>query len=183
MTGAPPNLVTRARRRAAAGRTFCEFFAGVGLVGAGVRPSGRHCVHASGHDPDKREPYETRNDPGPHHHLEDVTRTADAADRIPGRPGLAPAAGAGRPRLRWTSPREYARLPGAGDFPPAGPRGRRPFGFADAARVPAVRRIDQDVLTPPHGFGRAGAPGVAAAAAAEVPADAGPRGGPCHVPA
>ncbi|MGL5097835.1 MAG: DNA cytosine methyltransferase, partial [Planctomycetia bacterium] len=54
----------------------------------------------------------------------------------------------GRLRLRWMSPREYARLQGAPDFPLVGPTTGQLFGFADAVCVPAVTWIDRHVLTP-----------------------------------
>ena len=47
------------------------------------------------------------------------------------------AAGAGRLRMRWMSPREYARLQGAPDFPLIGGRNQQLFGFGDAVCVPA----------------------------------------------
>jgi len=34
-------------RRMDAEKTFCEFFAGIGLVGEGLRPSGWACVYAN----------------------------------------------------------------------------------------------------------------------------------------
>ena len=60
------------------------------------------------------------------------------------------AAGQGRLRLRWMSPREYARLQGAGDYrwPPDTADSRVLFGFGDAVCVPAVQWIDDHVLTP-----------------------------------
>ena len=59
------------------------------------------------------------------------------------------AAGNGRLRMRWMSPREYARLQGVGDFVLNG-RGDHQalFGFGDAVCVPVVRWIDEQVLTP-----------------------------------
>lgn len=53
-----------------------------------------------------------------------------------------------RVRLRWMSPREYARLQGAPDFPLEGPATQMLFGFGDAVCVPAIRWIDEHVLTP-----------------------------------
>jgi DNA (cytosine-5)-methyltransferase 1 len=46
------------------------------------------------------------------------------------------------------SPREYARLQGAPDFPLTVSRNQLLFGFADAVCVPVIRWIDQHVLTP-----------------------------------
>jgi DNA (cytosine-5)-methyltransferase 1 len=68
---------------------------------------------------------------------------------------IVAAAGAGRLRMRWMSPREYGRLQGAGDFPLAGTRNQQLFGFADAVCVPAVRWIDERVLTPLYESGEA----------------------------
>lgn len=58
------------------------------------------------------------------------------------------AAGEGDVRIRWMSPREYARLQGAADFPLADSESQSLFGFGDAVCVPAVRWIDQHVFTP-----------------------------------
>jgi DNA (cytosine-5)-methyltransferase 1 len=54
----------------------------------------------------------------------------------------------GRIKMRWMSPREYARLQGVPDFPLNRPTSQLLFGFADAVCVPAVAWIDQNVLTP-----------------------------------
>jgi len=72
-------------------KTFCEFFAGIGLVGEGLRPSGWACVYANDLNPRKQELYEALNGRSPHYHLEDVNRTAEVVARIPGRPALATA--------------------------------------------------------------------------------------------
>jgi len=45
------------RREAAKGRLFCEFFAGIGLVRAGLEESGWRCVYANDIDPKKAEMY------------------------------------------------------------------------------------------------------------------------------
>jgi DNA (cytosine-5)-methyltransferase 1 len=45
-------------------------------------------------------------------------------------------------------PREYARLQGADDFPLVGTRNQLLFGLADAVCVPAIRWIDDHLLTP-----------------------------------
>jgi DNA (cytosine-5)-methyltransferase 1 len=55
---------------------------------------------------------------------------------------------AGRLRMRWMSPREYARLQGAPDFPLVGTPYQQMTGFGDAVCVPAIRWIDQQVLSP-----------------------------------
>jgi DNA (cytosine-5)-methyltransferase 1 len=61
----------------------------------------------------------------------------------------------GRLRMRWMSPREYARLQGADDFPLAGTRNQLLFGLADAVCVPAVRWVDDHALTPLYESSRA----------------------------
>ena len=53
-------------------------------------------------------------------------------------------------RMRWMTPREYARLQGAPDFPLVGTATQQLWGFADAVCVPAIRWIDRHVLTPLH---------------------------------
>lgn len=54
----------------------------------------------------------------------------------------------GRLRMRWMSPREYARLQGVPDFPLVGTKIQQFWGFADAVCVPAIAWIDRHVLTP-----------------------------------
>ena len=51
-----------------------------------------------------------------------------------------------RLRMRWMSPREYARLQGADDFPLVGGVNQQLFGFGDAVCVPAVQWIGDNVL-------------------------------------
>lgn len=53
-----------------------------------------------------------------------------------------------RLRMRWMSPREYARLQGAADFPLVGRVNQQLFGFGDAVCVPAIRWIGKNVLNP-----------------------------------
>jgi DNA (cytosine-5)-methyltransferase 1 len=72
---------------------------------------------------------------------------------------------AGRLRMRWMSPREYARMQGVPDFPLVGGRNQQLFGFGDAVCVPAVEWVDRQVLTPLYesaqasrGNGHAGQP-------------------------
>ncbi len=72
-------------------KTFCEFFAGIGLVGEGLRSSGWNCVYANDIDPRKRQLYESLNGPSPRYHLADVKNTAEVIARIPSRPALATA--------------------------------------------------------------------------------------------
>ena len=75
----------------ASGKTFCEFFAGIGLVRAGLEPSGWHCVYANDIDPKKQTAYETRFGKSEHFHLGDIWNTEEVVARIPGRPALMTA--------------------------------------------------------------------------------------------
>jgi DNA (cytosine-5)-methyltransferase 1 len=54
----------------------------------------------------------------------------------------------GRLRMRWMSPREYARLQGTPEFPLAGTPYQQMTGFGDAVCVPVIRWIDRHVLSP-----------------------------------
>ena len=58
------------------------------------------------------------------------------------------AVDAGRLRMRWMNPREYARLQGVPDFPLVGTTIQQLWGFGDAVCVPAISWIDRHVLTP-----------------------------------
>lgn len=71
-------------------KTFCEFFAGIGLVRAGLEPSGWHCVYANDIDPAKRRGYEARFG-ADHFHLGDIADTPRVLERLPGTPFLATA--------------------------------------------------------------------------------------------
>jgi DNA (cytosine-5)-methyltransferase 1 len=51
-------------------------------------------------------------------------------------------------RMRWMSPREYARLQGAGDFVLPENTIQALFGFGDAVCVPVIEWIDRTMLTP-----------------------------------
>jgi len=51
-------------------------------------------------------------------------------------------------RMRWMTPREYARLQGADDFPINVPASQALFGFGDAVCVPVIEWIDQQILSP-----------------------------------
>jgi DNA (cytosine-5)-methyltransferase 1 len=55
----------------------------------------------------------------------------------------------GKLQMRWMSPREYARLQGAGDYRLVGKNeNEQMFGFGDAVCVPVIEWIDRTVLTP-----------------------------------
>lgn len=51
-------------------------------------------------------------------------------------------------RMRWMSPREYARLQGAPDYRLPDNTIQALFGFGDAVCVPVIRWIDEHMLTP-----------------------------------
>ncbi len=51
-------------------------------------------------------------------------------------------------KMRWMSPREYARLQGAPTFPLVSNSIQNLYGFGDAVCVPVIRWIDDHVLTP-----------------------------------
>lgn len=76
---------------AAPEKTFLEFFAGVGLVDEGLRPSGWRCVYANDIEERKRQMHFLRNGSADYYHLEDVAKTDEIVARIPGRAFLATA--------------------------------------------------------------------------------------------
>lgn len=53
-----------------------------------------------------------------------------------------------RLRMKWMTPRECARLQGAGEFPLVGGTNQQLFGFGDAVCVPAIEWIGKSVLNP-----------------------------------
>jgi DNA (cytosine-5)-methyltransferase 1 len=73
------------------GKTLCEFFAGIGLVGEGLAESGWQCVFANDSNPVKRSLYVARNQDTNHYVCEDVRETDKIAKAIPGKPFLATA--------------------------------------------------------------------------------------------
>ena len=72
-------------------KTFCEFFAGIGLVREGLSSSGWSCVYANDIDPKKRELYEGRFGAEGHFHEGDVWNLGEVIERIPHSPFLATA--------------------------------------------------------------------------------------------
>ncbi|MFO0864502.1 MAG: DNA (cytosine-5-)-methyltransferase, partial [Gemmataceae bacterium] len=56
-------------------KNFAEFFAGIGLVGEGLRPSGWRCVYANDIDPKKHAMHTARHGGSEPFHLEDVGNT------------------------------------------------------------------------------------------------------------
>jgi DNA (cytosine-5)-methyltransferase 1 len=78
---------------ARSGKTFCEFFAGIGLVHEALRRSGWQCVYANDIDAKKRRMYEGNYgaEAASHYHQGDVWATDEVLAGIPGRPFLATA--------------------------------------------------------------------------------------------
>ena len=72
-------------------KTFCEFFAGIGLVHEALRSSGWRCVYANDIDPKKSAMYRSHFAAAEHYHEGDVWRTDEAVAAIDGRPFLATA--------------------------------------------------------------------------------------------
>ena len=72
-------------------KTFCEFFAGIGLVREGLAVAGWKCVYANDIDPKKQAAYEARFGQSEHFHLGDVWKTDEVVERIHGRPALMTA--------------------------------------------------------------------------------------------
>ena len=56
-------------------------------------------------------------------------------------------AGQGKVRMRWMSPREYARLQGCPDYPIEVTRNEALWGFGDAVCVPVIGWIAENVLS------------------------------------
>ncbi|HXM61953.1 MAG TPA: DNA (cytosine-5-)-methyltransferase [Terriglobales bacterium] len=56
-------------------------------------------------------------------------------------------AGQGKVRMRWMSPREYARLQGCPDYPIEVTRNEALWGFGDAVCVPVIDWIAENVLS------------------------------------
>lgn len=72
-------------------KTFCEFFAGIGLVREGLADGSWECVYANDIAPAKQRTYETRFGESAEFHLGDVWATDEVVARIHGRPFLATA--------------------------------------------------------------------------------------------
>lgn len=72
--------------------------------------------------------------------------------------------GNGRLRVRWMTPREYARLMGVGDFDLSGARDNQAFfAFGDAVAAPVVGWLSENYLLPVVRGVRAARPSVRAA--------------------
>jgi DNA (cytosine-5)-methyltransferase 1 len=72
-------------------KTFCEFFAGIGLVHEALQQSGWRAAYANDIDPKKRRMYEGHYGPACHYHEGDVWDAEAVLERIAGRPLLATA--------------------------------------------------------------------------------------------
>lgn len=72
-------------------KTFCEFFAGIGLVHEALRQSGWRTAYANDIDPKKRRMYEGHYGVADHYHEGDVWDADSVLERIAGRPLLATA--------------------------------------------------------------------------------------------
>lgn len=134
----------RSNRRQAAGppaKTFCEFFAGIGLVREGLETSGWSCVYANDIDPKKQEAYATRFGREEHFHLGDVGETGTVVAKIPGRPFLATAS---FPCIDLSLAGHYRGL--------AGDHSSTFFGFAKAIEVLDSRRPPVVMLENVTGF-------------------------------
>jgi DNA (cytosine-5)-methyltransferase 1 len=82
---------TKNRSKVLPEKIFCEFFAGIGLVRAGLEKSGWQCMYANDIDPKKEELYSARFNGDKHFHLGDVWETDNVVNIIKGKPFLATA--------------------------------------------------------------------------------------------
>jgi len=73
------------------GKSFAEFFAGIGLVGAGLESGGWKCVYANDVDPKKREIYVRNFDDSDVYDERDLREIEAVAGRITHQPFLATA--------------------------------------------------------------------------------------------
>jgi DNA (cytosine-5)-methyltransferase 1 len=72
-------------------KTYCEFFAGIGLIHEALRRSGWRCVYANDIDASKRDFYLSRFTDADYYHRADVWETEEVVARIGERPFLATA--------------------------------------------------------------------------------------------
>ena len=77
--------------RAEMTKSFCEFFAGIGLVREGLSDSGWRCQYANDINPKKLDLYQLRFGRNDHFHLGDIWQTDEVVERIEGQPFLATA--------------------------------------------------------------------------------------------
>jgi DNA (cytosine-5)-methyltransferase 1 len=64
-------------------KQFAEFFAGIGLVRAGLEPGGWDCAYANDFNPKKKEMYEHHFGPSPEYDLADIWDVDRAVERMP----------------------------------------------------------------------------------------------------
>lgn len=72
-------------------KLFAEFFAGMGLVRAGLEPSGWTCAYANDFDEKKKQLYEGHFGPSPEYHCEDIWNVEEVLTRLPENLSLATA--------------------------------------------------------------------------------------------
>ena len=72
-------------------KSFCEFFAGIGLVREGLSDSGWRCQYANDINPKKRDLYQLRFNRDDHFHLGDIWQTDEVVSQIDEQPFLATA--------------------------------------------------------------------------------------------
>ena len=63
-------------------RYFAEFFAGIGLVHAGLERSGWRCAYANDIDPKKHEMYRHRFGEADYYHVADIWKTDEVLKQI-----------------------------------------------------------------------------------------------------
>jgi len=83
--------VRNTKKRIVVEKTFCEFFAGIGLVREGLLASGWSCIYANDISAKKQAMYESHFEGATHFHLGDVWKMEEVVERIIGRPFLATA--------------------------------------------------------------------------------------------
>ena len=85
------NLTVSPSSPEASGKTFLEFFAGIGLVEEGLRSSGWRCIYANDVEPRKLQMHRDRNGLVPIYHLGNVRNTDEVLSQITEAPFLATA--------------------------------------------------------------------------------------------
>lgn len=123
------------------GKTFCEFFSGIGLVREGLEASGWKCVYANDIAAKKQKAYEARFGKSEHFHLGDVGDTAEVLSRVKGKPFLATAS---FPCIDLSLAGHYRGLEGvySSTF----------FGFANAIEAMGERKPSVIMLENVKGF-------------------------------
>lgn len=71
------NLISSGR-----GKSFAEFFAGIGLVHMGLRRGSWQCLYANDIEPKKKAMYEGHFGPSPYYHVEDIWNTSAILGRV-----------------------------------------------------------------------------------------------------